>query len=172
MKVINIAFSNIYRSFRHWAHSCVHLLGVWWRQTPTTNDCQYTYLSMGFHVVWLDCWFCQLAHRINPQQQLFVPSFNRWDRWPSTNWDCWKHFLFLNVFSKEVGRRARAAVRGSGTSVDGLINQVRLSFIGVDFLKLYTFWLESVRFETTASISRYLSLDATIALQNIESLLY
>ena len=74
MEVINIAFQDIYGSFWHWAHSCVPLLGVWRRQTPTTNCCQYTYLFMGFHIVWPDCWFCQLAHKINMQRQPNVPS--------------------------------------------------------------------------------------------------
>ena len=49
-------------------------------------------------------------------------------------------------FIEGVGRRAQAVARESGTSVDGLMDQVRWSFVGVNFLKFFTFWVESVRF--------------------------
>ena len=48
---------------------------------------------------------------------------------------------------------ARAAALGSGTSVDELMDQMRMSFIGVDFLKIFTFWVANVRSENTACIS-------------------
>ena len=122
MEVINIAFQNIYGSFWRWAHGCVHLLGVWWGETPTTNDCQYAYLPMGFHVVWRDCCFCHLAHRINTQRRnyWFPLSLIKIDSHLRTGVAGTISYCIM-VFSKVVGRKARAAVRGSRTLVDGYV---------------------------------------------------